>query len=431
MAFKLTHLPEDFKKTEKKEESYLESGIRNISRTGARAFETAGGLPADIFSGISGLANAGIEKLTGHKDVLPTKIPLESLLYASPLAPFAGISAENSFNLPTSEDIRENITQPLGGEYINPQSDAERFSDEVVKDLVPLLLPVKGKIPFARALTAAGLGNLAQEFTKQSGGGEGKQFGAKIGTQIATMLVGPSGIKNYMNSLYKTAESSIAEGAAISASPIENSIGRIKGILERGISTPSKDAVGSIIKGIEGKIKSGYIPVKEAIEIKRNINEIVGELRGARGVTKLLPTLTNSLNETINNYGRGNPQFLRSFREAEGVFKGTNEASKITSFLQKNVTAEKFLSPLTGVLLGIHSGPTIKTLGALFGAKGALPIVESIFRSPAVRRYYGKSLIAAAKHNIPNVVKNVKALDKVLARDNEVPKKGRFSITSL
>jgi len=406
MAFKLTHLPEE---STSQPESSLQTGFRNIARLTARGAESLAGLPGDIESGLRTAGNWVVNKLTGVSELVPTQP-----------------------SLPTSEQIRKEVTQPLGGEYLAPQGEAEQFGDAIVSDLVPLLLPLKGKIPFTRALASAGFGNLASWGVKQAGLGVGAQTGAKLGTMIATSLVGPAGLNRYMNSLYQTAESSIPEGAAISAKPVIENIDRLKKIINKGISTESKDAVGKIINGIEGKIKNGFLPVDEAIEIKRNINEVVRDLRGATGIQKMLPSITNSLNEVITNYGKGNRSFLRNFREAEGVYKGINEASKITSFLQKNVTLDKFLTPITGILLGLYPfSSTGKIVGSLFGAKKGLPVIESLFRSPSIRRYYAKALAASAAKNVPVMLKNVKSLDIALAKEQPTPPTGRFRLTSI
>ena len=390
-------------------ESFQQTGLRNIARLTSRGIESLAGLPGDIEAGLRGVGSYAANKLFGTPELVPTETAL-----------------------PTSEQIRSKVTEPLGGEYLAPRGEAEQFGDAVVSDLVPLLLPIKGKIPFVRALTSAGLGNLASFAVSQAGGGKTAQTGAKIGTMIATSLVGPSGIKNYMSSLYKKAIDSIPQGASISAKPVIENIDRLSKIIKKGIPTESKEAVGKIISGIEGKIKNGFIPVDEAIEIKRNINEIVKDLKGATGIEKMLPSITTSLNQVINDYGKRNGTFIRNFREAEGVYKGVTEVSRASKFLQNNVKLEKFLTPITGWLLGLYpTSGTINTIGALFGAREALPAIESLMRSPAIRRYYAKSLAAATANNIPAALKNVKALDKSLAKDQANQAIGRFEVTKL
>lgn len=176
-----------------KQESLPSKFVRNIARTGARAAESALGLPGTIEQAlIAGgeLARGGIRKGLGALGV-----PEEYLPYQKPME---GV-------LPTPESIRKKITKPLGGEYLKPQSDYEKLADEFVSDLVPLLLPIKGKVPFNRGILAAGGGIAAKKGAEHVGATPGQAELAKIGGSLLGSIAGAPRLNKIRNTMYENA----------------------------------------------------------------------------------------------------------------------------------------------------------------------------------------------------------------------------------
>src|SRR5574337_1280242 len=103
------------------EESLLGSGLRNLLRTDVRIGESLLGTPGDIQSGLLGLGNLGLQKLTGKRP-LPEKI----------------------LPLPTTEEIRgitSKASQYLPEEYrgyVEPQTPQQESFDEFSQDLTSL-----------------------------------------------------------------------------------------------------------------------------------------------------------------------------------------------------------------------------------------------------------------------------------------------------
>lgn len=415
MDFELSYLP---KSKEPEQESQGGSALRNVARSTARATESVLGLPGDIASGVLGLTNLGISKLTGSQSPLPSSLPI-----------------------PTSETVKEYVTKPIEKKllpegYLEPKGEYEELSDAFVGDVASLLVPLKTKIPFQKSLlkagAIAGAGNLASFGAKKLGVGEKGQAGVKIGTMLATSLIGPKSVKNYMNGLYDNAENLVAEKAKVSAEAIKPNLKKLNKILDLGIMTPTKEKVAKAVSGIESKISRGKIAVKEAIELKRNINELAYS-KEAKGIEKLLPTLTEDLNKTIAKYGVKNPEFFSNWTQAEDIYKGLNTHSKTSKFLQKAFSNEKLIGTgATAVLTGANLPFTAKALLGGLTAKESLKFAESLKNSSAIRNYYLKTINAAAKENLPLSLKYIGKLNSELDNENISEESGGdFEVTKL
>lgn len=216
MDFEITKIPEvsagpKISPSEEPQESMWGTLGRGIVRSGARSVETILGLPGDITEGISALVHGARRLVTGREQG-PTKIDLSSGLLASINKGIKDLTGYESpfpstFSIPNSEDIKEYITKPIGKllpeKFLEPQNEWERVSDEIISDAIPLLVPIKGKIPFAKALKVSGLSNLSSWLAKQFGVEEKGQAVTKLGTTLLTTLGNPFALKKYANTLPK------------------------------------------------------------------------------------------------------------------------------------------------------------------------------------------------------------------------------------
>lgn len=249
-----------------KEESLPASVLRNTTRLAARSGEAALGLPGDIESGLRTVKEA----------VLPSKYdPAQYLVdgIKSGAKRFLGIDLDkiNPANylvdqlkkilpsidgqiLPTSETVRKGITKKvLPKSFSVPQGGWETLADDFVSDATSLLVPVKGKIPFARALKTAGAGNLASTLVKKIGGGEGSQAGAKIGTILLTSMGNPFSFKNHVKTLYPSQAENFADEVNKSSS-ILNFIHKVKMPVGKNISLGLNPATAVAIGLFSGKV---------------------------------------------------------------------------------------------------------------------------------------------------------------------------------
>lgn len=173
---------------------------RFAARTVARGAESLLGLPGEIARGVTALTKP-IEELPD--------IPIQEGLLGNITRLFPSMKSVRKLAeyLPTSETVQEYITKPISKhvlgeeEYIEPKGSVEKLGDSIVSDLAPMLV---GKIPFTKALTAAGLGNIAKWAAGQAGVTEPKQEGIKLGTMLFTSLLGgPVSLRGYAKTLPK------------------------------------------------------------------------------------------------------------------------------------------------------------------------------------------------------------------------------------
>lgn len=414
-----------------KPESFAESALRNIARSTAVKAEAAAGLPADIYGGVTGLVNA----LTGT-EILPTQLEVPNFSLPSHHAP---IPQEN-IAVPTSEQLANTIRKPLGGEYLQPQSAGEEISDAVVKDFVPLLFPIKGKIPFARALTAAGAGNLAEWAVKQAGFGEGAGAGAKMLAHLGIfMLGGKRYAKEFVNELYEANREATPFASYFNAGPVESKIGSIKNnFLSKGASFASdKPAVKKMIDNISKDINKGYLGIRNAVQYVKDINNEIGQMEKSSAAAHYLGELKSSIEGMLENYGSKNPEFWKTYTDARDAFKAINDVSSGLDFVKKVIDPSIFGSALTSIFL---LGPTkalshaggIGAIAAYAGVRGMIPIVEEIVKHPVMTRYYKNYVSAITKHNAPAALKAAKAIDRKFVKafpDSAIAKKekeGRY-----
>lgn len=211
MDFEITKVP-DQEAVSPPEESAVGTIGRTLARSTARAAESVLGLPGEITEGISSLVGAGEKAIFGEKKT-PQKIDLSSGLLKkinSTIKSFTGYDSPlpDQLSLPNSEDIKEYITKPIGKLLpegtLEPKTDWEKLSDEIISDGIPLLIPIKGKIPFARALKISGLSNLSSWLSKKLGFSEKGQAAAKLGTTLLTTFASPGIVNKYAKTLKPT-----------------------------------------------------------------------------------------------------------------------------------------------------------------------------------------------------------------------------------
>lgn len=398
----VSHIPTE----EPESEGYGKAALRNVGRTGMRAVESTLGLPGDISQGLLSLANLGIEKGLGVSSPLPTQSPI-----------------------PGSENIREALQR--APEHLTPEAKAkfqgkfeevskprgkvEEFSDEFIKDLIPLTLT--GVSP-ASAAKLSGIGNLASWGAKEVGAGPGWQSGAKIGTMLLASIPGNGPkLREHMKSLYDKAESSIPQGAQVSAKTLEPRIEKLRSLTSTGIETPAKNEILKIIDQLESKIVNGKVPLSEAWQIKKDLNDILFSGKPLKGLERNLNPLVSDFNSLLQEAGKQNPDFVKYLTEADDIYRGLNQSSYIKKQLNNIVTADKSLYALTTSLFTGHPIETAKGLAVAHGIKTGVNIIEPFAKSRAIQNRYWQVVKAASQNNIPTAVKNIKLLDKEIRKE--------------
>jgi len=239
--------------------------LRNVTRGAARAGESLIGLPGDIEAGVRFIGK-GISKYDPAQYIIDgindgakkfLGIDLEKTNPANylvdQLKKYIPSPGEGQI-LPTSDDVRKGVTERLlPKSYAEPQGGWESLADDFISDAVPLMIPIKGKIPFARALKAAGAGNLASTFVKKIGGGPKAQAASKVGTVLLTSMGNPFSFKNYVKKLYPTQAANFKKEVD-GASKILNFIHKVKMPIGKGASVGLNPATAVTIGLLSGKV---------------------------------------------------------------------------------------------------------------------------------------------------------------------------------
>lgn len=411
--FEITSIPTG----KEQEESYAGKALRGVARGAARAVETVLGLPGDIEQSALSLTNLARGAL--GKEPLKQK---ESLF-------------------PTSERVRQGLTKPIGEKflpkgYLEPQTATEEFADTVLSDLVSLAIPMKGKLPLGATLKKAGIisgaGNLASLAAQGLGAGEGTKTGVKLGTMLVASMGGQKQLVQHMNKLYQTAEESIPKNAVISSEKLQPELKKLSSVLDKGEMTPSKEFLRDRLTSIEDKISKGTktIPLTETWELKKNINEWLGDPKLSPQSERYAMQLSHHLNDTLQEAATKHPEFIKNLREADDIYKGLHQQTKVAQFLQKHVNADKILSPITGIAFYLNPIGALKGGLASYGAKSVWLPTEAFARSPEIRKFYAKALGAAAKGNAALAAKYVKKFDET-ASDLYPEQSGEWEVSSL
>jgi hypothetical protein len=428
-------------------EEQPESALGTIGRGGARALarsaETILGLPGDIANTALGLTNFGIEKATGKPSPLPAKVPI----------------------IQGSEDIKENVTEPLAKEflpkdYIQPQGEGEKFFDEIASDAAALFFPAKGSIPFkgiaGRALKSIGksaLANTAKWGAEALTDSPLVGSAVKLGTLLYTDLFGSrKELGSIKDNFYKESKAKIPTAAKINVKPEKLGIEKIITELDRGDlpdkkflldraksfedivskNIPSRKEASSIIneagkpytKVIPGK-RGGEALVNQIIKIKQDWNQHLLDPNLGSKSKDVIKRLVGTANSAIQRYGTTNPEFYEPWKAAEELHGALNTKGLIQNILSKNPLLENSIkNPLVKYLLapGIVKGGITgitkiglpKSLGIAAGAKGAYDAsraIQLMASSPLARKYYKDFAQSALKNDSKAMLRDIRKLN--------------------
>lgn len=381
---------------------------RGAGRTVARATEAVLGLPGDVRDFVQGLGQKGLSYIIGEEKAA------KAGEFGKKVQSFTGAGL-----LPTSREIRENVTQYLTKEGLEPQTPGEEVYDEFIGDLATLALPIKAKIPFARAIGTAVFGNLGKEMVKELGIGEKGQTATKLGIMLIYGALGRGGARNYVSDLHKEAAELIPKDATIDGRKLITNLDKMQSILKKGGITPSKSPTLSLSRQLINKIQKsgGELPVDELPAFRRSINE----MRFDKNLNPKARFHLNRFDDVVSNqlleYGKENPAFLNKYRAANLGSAGLAQSNKIAQAISKKVDITR-LSPDTLLLLGLHM-PNPGLLAGIgvtaIGAKGA-QIAKRLTTNKVLQKYYTNVVKSSLEGNTATMVRNVEGLDREMRK---------------
>jgi hypothetical protein len=394
-------MPEDTYELLPQQESLLGTGLRNVARLGARAVESAAGLPGNIESLGRGLVNVGSRAITGKEAVSPQTL------------------------LPTSQNIRQ-LGKVPGSNYLEPQGNLEELSDEIVGDLTSFLVPIPGVTQgtnIKRAAKLAGLSNLAGFATKKVTGSEGLGDVVKMGSLLVPAFFGLPKARDLMRTAYDDAYKALPQDATVSAKGIKPKLDKISELISHGISTPENQELANLITDVESKIQGGVMPLRSADAIKKQLNGMIyggkyGDKSALQGIEKLLPTVTHSLNEAINDYAKTNPSFGAPYQQANELFAAINGGPKIVRWIEKHITPDKAIYSLMASLIKGYGPAGAATTAAVLSLPPALRSGTILLKSPTIRNNLLSALKAAAAEDAAAFARATNKMEREVVREN-------------
>jgi hypothetical protein len=407
-----TSLPSTLKPKKKEQFPYegendLDREIeRNVAQGTSRMLETALGMPGDLYS------------------------------FAKSIF---GFSPET--NLPTSQSLRKFSEKATLG-YTKPKSELEEKGGEIFQDIASFMIPGSKQYSMMRNIGIPIVANLAKEGIKMARG-EKSSDAAKFGLMVTLDLMANrsgmgGGAKKYAGKLFQEAEKSVPKGLSINASNLNHYLTETEKELSKGGSRPSTKQALEKIKEIKAEIKNGKIDLKNLIAYRPAINEVIDDLGGfeyilkpkiKEKIIKNMQEVKKSVIKSSEEYGdRFNPKFLNLSRSANEAWAAYEKSNKIANFLNKHF-GKKALGVGVKTILGIGA-PVVgaaKVGAALTTAIGtpltlsyqAFKILNRVKNSPTLRKYYGNILLGATKGNIPQVSRNLSALNKELEEQDQ------------
>jgi len=376
---------------------FLYEGGRHIARLGSRVAEVIGGIPGDISSLIQSGVFSGLEKISGHK---PSEEAYEKI---------------KKQRLPTSRELKEFSQEATKG-FTSPQGKTEELIDEFAETAASLLGPIK----FRKALGISAGATAVKEGTKALGFGEKPQEAAKLGTIILLSVLNPGGALKYASNQYQRANQ-LAKGASVDAINFKKNLRDLSMDLQKGVSTPSKNAVLKPTEELISKINpEGKIGVQELTAAKRDLNTLMKDPLLLKREKKLLKHLGHEVDKAIQPFEKLNPEFSKAYRPANQIYGAVMEGGKISNYITKHLGTKSVLGAIIGETILGHPELIVPTVGTAIGTMGAARSVDfatRIFKSKELRKYYFNALEAAAKKDLPSLRLYERKLEKGLKED--------------
>src|SRR5216684_52062 len=407
------------------EETTAEYLKRNSSQLGARAFETVAGLPGNLQ-----------KAYYQFQDTIPQLKELKEQGEQ-----IFGKSNDDEFSLsklPTSQDIRENLTPEVSKnlfgnkEYLEPHGKGEEVAGNLAQDITSFFMPGTGQLRLATRLGAPILGNLTKEGLKYLGVEESNAEKAKLGTMLITSIAGQSQPKEFANQRISQAKQMIPDTASVNAIPLSNRLLPLYNRLNRGLNVPSKSRAMQGMRDLANQVQGNRINLRSVMDARDNVNEWIAEAGGwdvprptrdaaIRNINELKTQIIRTIDENMAQRFPDAGELYRTGYEAAAV---NHRSNAISNFVEKNF-GRKTASVGAKLLFPSIAGSAAIFPKAAVGGALAFPIYKTgqiayrVANSPTLARYYSDVLNYSLQGNTPAMVKSLAALDKKLAKDEE------------
>lgn len=402
------------------------------------ALDYALGVPAEYFSGKK-LPKLR-ETLRDPHSILGKHRETVEELERSSLAP--GERSEFT-QLPTSQELKENITKPgskalTGNEnYLEPQNPAEKNAQEFTQDIVSLALPGSGVQSWTARLGLALSGQSAKELARQLDFSPSTQELAKMGALGIVSLAQIGNAPQFARQFFQQTKALMPRGVRMNATALQNNLNRIRqSDWFLGHTIPETRAAREMIDAIQQRINNGTISAREAMTLRENINRMAQSLGafsvegGHRGahvarLNEVRDALIDGMEQTL---GRAYPNWWHTYQDANAAFAITQRSSALGDYIANNY-AKPVFSEAGKILFGnvLAKGAAgiaklgIAGAGIASGAK-IISLTNRMARSETLRNYYSRVIRAASNNDALALSEALQKFDEYALKEEKQQK---------
>jgi len=368
---------------------------RIATQYASRAGETVLGLSGDIRQGLRGLITAGAEKVAGKE--IPYLHETEEQ------------AAIRSKSIPTSAELRKRSEKFTKG-YTAPRGEWEELGGNIISDATPLFV-LPGGMGVLRSLGVAAGGNIASQVVKKLGGGEKAQGYAKLGTMFLLGSINPGGVKAYKSQLYEKRDALLPQGASTKADTLLRRLHAVEQKAAKGGTSQASEKVKEYSRSLRNRIDDGNIEINELTAAKRKINDNRTQYAASKDDRQLFNEIADAVDNSIEVYGIENPEFYNAHTSADLAHGTLENSQQVSTFLKKHLKTPS--GYVTGTLFGLGVGLPKTISGAIgtYGFSKASQIVQHIYKSQELKRYYTQVVQNSLKGNAPLALKYLDKLE--------------------
>jgi hypothetical protein len=253
-----------------------------------------------------------------------------------------------------------------------------------------------------------------------------------MGIMFFSSLLNKPGVQREISNLYNRADQLLPQNATVNANRLQNQLNQFRDRILVGRQprdlAPSETFALDQADTILRQIQNGQANVGTLRSSLRSLNENLQRAvyeapdQGARVRARSLATNINRhVNETLEDYGRTNPEWWNTFRGAQEAHGTMMQSNFVSRFIENNIVGHPMTHGLMHALgVGIEGA-----FSALLPYQ-AIKIGYRIWNSPVLRRHYTRLVSSAASENAPVMNREIKKLDTLLQKEDE--KKPKYRI---
>lgn len=246
------------------------------------------------------------------------------------------------------------------------------------------------------------------------------QAAATIGTGILTHKFTSTSLKDVARQWHQRARE-LGKDVMIDSEPAMEALEQFKAkhITPRLKDSPTRQFLSKIVGSVEEKMLPRMISADDWMAVNSSLNDFAMDASQLPGGKKLLGGVKSIVQDLDKQLKRANPEFLKSYRQANSLTKGLYESKYFENYLMNN----KKVFPVAGGVLGLikyATGAELPSIGKSIGvaaiSKGA-EIASALYRNQGLRKAYFGVVRNAISENTGGTLKSLKAFNEVAKKE--------------